>query len=385
MKYFWLFLLLASHTFAASHIGGSAYDVSYTVASFAFPYTTAQNASGNYFYVAVGVDKSSTAPFATAAWDSMGGTLVSSVFQSSVHNGIYLWQFSSPSTITSGNVTVTAQSGNLAYPAATVDEFSGTNGIIGGVGNGVAMGNVENLPIGNLDIQYATSVSFSAAVAYYTGPTIQPAGWTILQNGTSDGATILTSAWGAGTGLVAGTTAFTWSLDSGYGAAVAFEMEIPTTPTITPTFTASPTPLGTNTPTPTPTPTVTPTYAPPGSNSSNPFYISVVNQTSITHTDSFTSTGLGAAISVTYTPIQFVSMVVKGVPVSATAWNIYLDGSLDGVNYTHILDDTSATEADGEVLYGGSTNSPTLYLRTNAVGLTLGAASSVSVTVLGVQ
>ena len=254
---FILALFLASRAFAFSHVGSTEYSLSYSASTVIFPYTTAQNASGNYFYVSFGVDESSTNSMPWAVWNGQVGTIVTGVqYVASTNDGIYLWQFASPSTITSSNITVTSASGSFAWPAITIDEFSGTagftkQGTTGGIGNATGTPTGTSLTVSNLSITAATSVTFSASVAYATGATIQPTGWNVLEN-ISNIKVNVASAWGNLYFGAVGIDPFTWALHTGYGAAVAFEMVVAATPTptVTPTPTSVPVFAVTNVPTP---------------------------------------------------------------------------------------------------------------------------------------
>ena len=271
MKWFWILLLLATRAFAFSHIGSAVANLSYTSSAISFPYTTAQNASGNFFYVTVGIDASSASMPTAAAWNGQTASIIQLIgYFANSHDGIAVFQFSSPATITSSNVTITAL-GGMAYPAVTLDEFSGTSGMIGGVGYALGTATAESLTVSNLTITSASSVTFSAAVGRLSGATTQPAGWTLLENSLSSSGVITTSAWGVSVTGTIGVNPFTWTFADGYPVAVAFEMEVGPVPTATPALTPTPTITSTATVTPTPAPTPR-----PGWSIFNPFYIQIV-------------------------------------------------------------------------------------------------------------
>lgn len=102
-----------------------------------------------------------------------------------------------------------------------------------------------------------------------------------------------------------------------------------------------------------------------------------------TRADTFTATGNGVTVSTSGAPVKSFAIQVKGTGVPATTWDIRLEGSLDNVNFSQILQHTNTT-GDGTVLWSGSAATPTLYFRSRAAGLVLGAASDVVVTILGV-
>lgn len=103
-----------------------------------------------------------------------------------------------------------------------------------------------------------------------------------------------------------------------------------------------------------------------------------------TRQDTFTGTGNGTTVTVTTAPLSSFGIQVKGTGASATTWDIRLEGSLDGVNFSQILAHTNTT-GDGAVLWAGGVFSPALYFRSRVSGLVLGGASNVVVTILGMR
>lgn len=75
---------------------------------------------------------------------------------------------------------------------------------------------------------------------------------------------------------------------------------------------------------------------------------------------------------------------VKGTGASPVAWDVRLEGSLNRINFSQILQHQT-TAGDGAVLWSGSVFSPSLYFRINVVALTLGSASNIVVVVIGIQ
>lgn len=72
---------------------------------------------------------------------------------------------------------------------------------------------------------------------------------------------------------------------------------------------------------------------------------------------------------------------VKGTGATPSAWNVVLEGSIDGTNYTPILIHTQAlTEL---ILWSGTNFYPVSSYRIRVTSLTLGGASNIIVTVLG--
>ena len=104
----------------------------------------------------------------------------------------------------------------------------------------------------------------------------------------------------------------------------------------------------------------------------------------ITKTETYAATGAQDTMRVSDKPTQSYSVQVKGTGAAATTWDVRLEGSLDSLNFTQILQHTNTT-GDGNVLFSGSSDSPALYLRIRVAGLTLGLATNIIVTALAVQ
>lgn len=101
-----------------------------------------------------------------------------------------------------------------------------------------------------------------------------------------------------------------------------------------------------------------------------------------TRSDTFTTTGNGITVSKATAPVSRFSVSVKGTGAAATIWDVRLEGSLDNTNFTQILQHTTTT-GDGVALYIGSLTAPSLYFRSRCAGLTLGSATNIVVTILG--
>lgn len=100
-------------------------------------------------------------------------------------------------------------------------------------------------------------------------------------------------------------------------------------------------------------------------------------------TDTFTGTVTGETIALVSSPLKSFSIQVKGTGAAATSWDVRLEGSIDGQNFSQILQHTTTT-GDGAVLYSGATLSPSLFIRTRVSGLVLGLATNIIVSILGV-
>lgn len=99
--------------------------------------------------------------------------------------------------------------------------------------------------------------------------------------------------------------------------------------------------------------------------------------------DTFISASNGATIDVSTIPLKCFSLVVAATgPV--TSWDIVLEGSINGTNYTTILNHTD-TIGNGETVFSGVLTSPVLYFRTRCQSIVLGSGTNVVVTVLGAQ
>jgi hypothetical protein len=109
-----------------------------------------------------------------------------------------------------------------------------------------------------------------------------------------------------------------------------------------------------------------------------------VNPSVSTRSDTFTATGNGVTVNVSASSAKSFSVQVKGTGAAATLWDVRLEGSLDNVNFTQVLQHTNTT-GDGAVLYSGATLFPSLYFRARCAGLTLGTATNIVVTILGVD
>ena len=108
-----------------------------------------------------------------------------------------------------------------------------------------------------------------------------------------------------------------------------------------------------------------------------------VNPTTSNRSDTYTATGNGVTVDINATPLKSFAIQVIGTGAAASLWDIRLEGSLDNVNFTQVLQHTNTT-GDGVVLYSGSALYPSLYFRSRAAGLTLGAATNVVVKILGI-
>lgn len=102
-----------------------------------------------------------------------------------------------------------------------------------------------------------------------------------------------------------------------------------------------------------------------------------------TGTDTFITTGNGITIDTSVSPLKSFSIQVD-ITGTVSVWDVRLEGSLDNINFTQILQHTNST-GDGITIYSGSILSPSLYFRARCAGFTgLGGASLTSI-ILGIQ
>lgn len=118
-------------------------------------------------------------------------------------------------------------------------------------------------------------------------------------------------------------------------------------------------------------------------NVTNPSLTTVSTPNFATRQDTFTTTGSGVTINKSAAPVSKFGLQVKGTGAAATLWSVNLEGSLDGVNFSTVLSHVTAT-GDGSVMWIGSLEAPLLYFRSNVTALTLGSATNIVVTILGI-
>jgi hypothetical protein len=108
-----------------------------------------------------------------------------------------------------------------------------------------------------------------------------------------------------------------------------------------------------------------------------------VKQPFLTGADTFTVAANGTTLDAHLTPVKSFSIQVKGTGATATSWIIVLEGSLDNVNFTTLLQHMTS-DGDGKILSSGASLFPVLYFRSRLVQVVLGSATNVVVTILGV-
>jgi len=97
--------------------------------------------------------------------------------------------------------------------------------------------------------------------------------------------------------------------------------------------------------------------------------------------DTYTVAGNGVAVDLTANPLgDFGLQAVQTGTV--TSWDVRLEGSIDGTNYTQIVAHTNV-DGSGVVKWSGASRSPSRYMRSRAAGLVLGAGTNVIAYILG--
>lgn len=102
-----------------------------------------------------------------------------------------------------------------------------------------------------------------------------------------------------------------------------------------------------------------------------------------TRSDTFTAAANGTTVDVHLVGLKYFSIGCKGTGAAATSWTIVLEGSNDNVNFTTILTHTNTVLADGQTLYSGTSAAPSLYYRSRASAVTLGSATNIICTIVG--
>ena len=96
--------------------------------------------------------------------------------------------------------------------------------------------------------------------------------------------------------------------------------------------------------------------------------------------------GVGAlpTVDITASPMVTWTLQVTGVGGVPTLWSVILEGSVDGVTFTETLKHTTII-GNGKSVFSGTTLFLSNYYRVRVLLLTLGPATSISVTVVGKQ
>ena len=101
--------------------------------------------------------------------------------------------------------------------------------------------------------------------------------------------------------------------------------------------------------------------------------------------DTYTVAANGTTVSVATNPVKYFSVQVKGTGGVASNWDVRLEGSLNNVDFSQILRHRQ-TDGDGTTIFTGGTGQfPSLYFRSRLVSITLGPATNIVVTILGMD
>lgn len=111
-----------------------------------------------------------------------------------------------------------------------------------------------------------------------------------------------------------------------------------------------------------------------------------------------TTTGVVSMISGANAPsliplpgfVRSHALQVKGAGAAPTAWDVVLEGSLDGTSWTTICEHSSANaQGDGTYVTNNGVNHqaawpmPALYVRVRVVSVTLGSATALNIVAQG--
>lgn len=99
---------------------------------------------------------------------------------------------------------------------------------------------------------------------------------------------------------------------------------------------------------------------------------------SATRSDTFTVPANGTTVTSTSAPKQNFALQVNQTG-TVDAWNVVVQTSLDGTNFTTVLTHTEATGTGVTVFVA---DKPALYYRSKLVSVTLGAGTNVVATIL---
>lgn len=107
-------------------------------------------------------------------------------------------------------------------------------------------------------------------------------------------------------------------------------------------------------------------------------HLRLVRAEAIDKTESFVATGVSVAPTELPWSLGTFALQIVEVGGTLTAWDVRLEGSLDGVSWSTIRTHVTGDGAGATVFTGANRYSPR-YVRVNVSGLTLGTATSISV------
>jgi hypothetical protein len=100
--------------------------------------------------------------------------------------------------------------------------------------------------------------------------------------------------------------------------------------------------------------------------------------------DTYSAAATGKAIDTSAASRKWYGVQVKGTGAAATSWTVNLQVSLDGTNFVTIITHASTTDSDGDILWL-STPAPALHFRSVVSAVVLGSATSLVVTIIGMD
>lgn len=106
--------------------------------------------------------------------------------------------------------------------------------------------------------------------------------------------------------------------------------------------------------------------------------ISIVVDGAGSQVNTFTAPGVGMAVDASKKGLSSYSLQVIGLGATPTSWDIRLEGSLDNLYWTPLLQHTES-DANGSLITSGSSIMLCLYVRVNVVALAKGSATGVKV------
>jgi hypothetical protein len=98
--------------------------------------------------------------------------------------------------------------------------------------------------------------------------------------------------------------------------------------------------------------------------------------------DTFTVAANGTTVDVSDIPVSRFGLQVKGTGATPTAWEVVLEGSLNGTQFTTIATHKNGIDADGATHWQAQP-APAKYFRSRLVSITLGSATNVIATIIG--
>lgn len=98
-------------------------------------------------------------------------------------------------------------------------------------------------------------------------------------------------------------------------------------------------------------------------------------------TDAYTAAGNGTTAS-GFTFTTWYAIQVVGTGAAATSWDVKLEASIDGVNFTTVITHTQV-DLDGTVKWSGANHFPAPFFRSRCAAVVLGGATDITVYVYG--